>query len=344
MSPREAVQRYIRRRRPDSTQKSLEGWKYRLKLFVEWCEGVGIEEIGDLRRYDLDEYYELRAGQVAPVTLEGEMWTLRMFLEMLEDIGAVEDGLSESVRIPDLDPEDRSSEKKLRTEAALALLDYYRNSESDYGTRSHAFFELAWITGARQGGIRALDIQDFYPDEGFLEFRHRPNEGTPLKNKMRGERPVAIPDEMVDALKHYIDNYRYDVNDKHGRQPLLASSRGRPGSNTVRGWSYVATQPCLHSPCPHGKERETCILTSYAEGSKCPSSRSPHQIRTGTVTYLLNQGWPPEDVAERVNATVSTIEQHYDKADPEQRRERLRDRMEARRRSLVQNTFHDDDD
>jgi hypothetical protein len=53
---------------------------------------------------------------------------------------------------------------------------------------------------------------------------------------------------------------------------------------------------------------------------------------------LLNAGWPPEDVAERVNSAVETIEQHYDKADPEQRRRRMRDRMEERRRSLVENT------
>ena len=200
------------------------------------------------------------------------------------------------------------------------------------------------MTGARQGGLRALDLRDFYADRGFVEFRHRPDEGTPLKNKLRGERPVALPDETLAVLNHYIEEYRYDVHDEYGRQPLLASARGRPGSNTVRGWSYVATLPCIHSVCPHGKERETCRWTTYAHASKCPSSRSPHQIRTGAITYMLNQGWPPEDVAERVNATVKTIEQHYDKSAPEKRRERLRDRMEDRRRSLVSTTYETHDD
>jgi hypothetical protein len=40
-------------------------------------------------------------------------------------------------------------------------------------------------------------------------------------------------------------------------------------------------------------------------------------------------------VAERVNSTVKTIENHYDKADLDERRARLRDRMERRRRPLV---------
>ena len=336
MHPRQAADRYLRRRRADSTRESVHGWEYRLKLFVEWCESVGIERIGQLQGYDIDEYYEIRSARVEPATLEGDMWTLKMFSEFLEDIGAVDDGLADSVRIPDLDPEDRSNDEKLRTEDASALLEYYRNSEKDYGTRQHAFLELAWITGARLGGLRSLDVRDFYPDEKFVEFRYRPPE-TPLKNKLRGERPVALPQETVDAVQSYIRNHRYDSHDENGRQPLLASARGRPDTNTIRVWSYLATLPCTHGECPHGKNPEGCKWTEYQHASKCPSSRSPHRIRTGVITYLLNQGWPPEDVAERVNATVKTIEEHYDKADPEQRRQRLRDRMEERR-SLIDST------
>ncbi|WP_136688341.1 tyrosine-type recombinase/integrase [Halorhabdus amylolytica] len=336
LSPPAAVQRYLRRRKPDSTEQSIHGWEYRLKLFVEWCESVGITEVGQLEGYDLDEYYEIRSADIAPATLEGEMWTLQMFLEFLEDIEAVNDGLSEKVRIPNLDPEDRSNDTKLATEDAQALLAYYRDDPEAYGTRAHAYLELAWYTGARQGGLRALDLRDVELGENpYVEFLQRPNTGTPLKNKRAGERPVGLTHETADVLQEYIAEHRYDVHDEEGRQPLLASAQGRPTPNTIRVWSYLATQPCLHGPCPHGKARETCLWTEYSHSSKCPSSRSPHQIRTGTVTWLLNQGWPPEDVAERVNASVSTIEQHYDKADPERRRQRLRDRMEDRRRPLL---------
>jgi len=344
MTPREARDRYLRRRRPDATDQSLSTWQYRLKLFVEWCESVGIDRVGELRKYDLDEYYELRSSEISPATLEGDMWTLKMFVRFLQDTGAVEDGLADAVRIPDLDQEDRSDDTKLHTEAALALLRYYRDSSTHYGTRMHAFFELAWVTGARVGGLRALDLRDVHLDENpYVEFRHRPDTGTPLKNKLRGERPVALPRETADALEEYFRFYRYELHDDHGRQPLLTSARGRPVLNTIRSWSYISTQPCLHSDCPHGKSRQSCEWTAPQFGSKCPSSRSPHQIRTGAITYLLNCGWPPEDVAERVNSAVATIEQHYDKADPEQRRQRLRDRMEDRRRSLVENTEFDNE-
>jgi hypothetical protein len=91
---------------------------------------------------------------------------------------------------------------------------------------------------------------------------------------------------------------------------------------------YQATQPCLYRACPHEKERETCEWTEYTQASKCPSSRSPHRIRTGSITWQLNIGMPPAVVAERVNATTQTIKQHYDKESP------LRE-MEARRRPFV---------
>ena len=336
---RHARDRYLRRRRPDATDQSLDTWEYRLKLFVEWCGSVGITRVGELRKYDLDEFYELRSSEIAPATLEGEMWTLKMFVRFLEDIGAVDEGLAKAVRIPDLDPEDRSNDTKLHTDAALALLRYYRDSARHYASRMHVVFELAWITGARIGGLRALDLEDCdFGENAYVEFRHRPETGTPLKNKMRGERPVALPEETADALQEYVGQNRHNVRDEGGRQPLLASTRGRPVLNTLRCWTYTATLPCLHTDCPHGKERVTCEWVDMHHASKCPSSRSPHQIRTGAITYLLNAGWPPEDVAERVNSNVETIEQHYDKADPEERRRRLRDRMEDRRRSLVENT------
>ena len=76
-------------------------------------------------------------------------------------------------------------------------------------------------------------------------------------------------------------------------------------------------------------------MTEFAHASKCLSSRSPHRIRTGSITWQLNIGIPPEVVAERVNAGLDVIEQHYDKESPLERMERRRrqhiERMEVDR-------------
>ena len=335
LSPREAVHRYIRRRRSDATDQSVESWWYRLKLFVEWCEDIGIETVGDLRGFDLDEFYEHRSDVVAPATLEGEMWTLTMFVRYLEQIEGVESGLAESVRVPDIDDEDRTDNTQLVDDAALALLNHYRSDDDLYGTRAHVFLELTWTIGCRKGGLRALDVRDVHPDDDYIEFVHRPP-GTPLKRKSDGERPVALMDGTADVLREFLREHRYDVHDENGRQPFLASLRGRASVTTLTSWSYQATLPCIHGPCPHGKDIEECEFTEFAHASKCPSSRSPHQIRTGSITWQLNLGIPPEVVAERVNADLKTIQQHYDKATEEEKRKRRRKRMERDRRPFIE--------
>lgn len=340
MTPRQAKERYLRRRRSDATEKSVDAWHGRLKLFVEWCEGVGISEIGDLKPYDVNEYFDVRSGEVpSAATVEGEMYTLKKFCEFLEQLGAV-DGLAEKVPIPDVSKEDRSSDVSLSATPARALLDYYRSDEDVRGTRAHVYLELAWFTGARQGGLRALDVRDFDEDRQCVEFHHR--EGTPLKNRMWGQRAVGLPEAAADAVAEFVDANRYDVLDDLGRQPLLASRRGRPTSNTVRVWSYLATLACQHGPCPHGKERPACEWTNRNHASKCPSTRSPHQIRTGSITWQLNQGIPIEVVSQRVNASPSVITDHYDKPGEEELWRRYRDQMADRRDHVSDLHLNDD--
>jgi site-specific recombinase XerD len=334
-TPREAIQKYLDRRRVDAKDSSLEAWNFRLKLFAEWLDEVDIGEIGDLKGYDLDGYFDYRANRASPVTLEGEMYTLKMFLQFCEDREAVPDGLAQKVRIPDLDDEERSSDKKLDHDAALALLRYYRNGDQ-FGTRAHVLIELLWMTGARQSAIRGLDIQDVYLDEEYVEFNHRPDTDTPLKNNSSGERTVGIPTVVADAIRTFLRDYRYDVYDEHGRAPLLASRDGRPQQNTIRTWTYLATEPCIHSPCPHDRDRASCEMTQWAHASKCPSSRAPHHIRTGSITWQRDQGLPPSVVAERVDATIETIKNHYDKGT-------AREKMERRRRPYLENLDIDDD-
>ncbi|MDH5019011.1 tyrosine-type recombinase/integrase [Halobacterium rubrum] len=328
LTPREAWERYVDRRRPESTEHSTKSYHYRLKQFVEWCERQQVERVGDLTGWTFENYETHRAGEdIAPITLRNELKTLRKFVEYLERIEAVDDGLTEKVHVPTVDPSEKSSDVKLATADAEALLEYYR--EHQFGTRDHALLEILWTVGCRLGAVRALDVRDFHPDDQFLEFVHRPSTGTPLKKKDQGERPVALADTTADAIRGYLaDGQRWDVHDDHGRKPLFASRLGRPTANTVRVWTYMATLPCIYAGCPHGRKRDTCEFTERGHASKCPSSRSPHQIRTGSITWQLDAGLPPEVVATRVNASVETIERHYDKATP-------RERMEHRRRAYV---------
>jgi len=329
LSPREAWKRYIDRRKPETTKLSARSYYYKLKLFIEWCEDEQIETVSQLTGWTFETYETKRSGDdLAPITLRQEMQTLKQFIEYLERIEAVEQGLSERVHVPNVDPEDQSSDTKLPTDQATGLLQHYRKTEP--ASRRHAALEVFWHVGCRLGALRGLDVRDYYPDEQYLDFRHRPETDTPLKNKLDGERPVALSDPVVEVLDRYLDSSDYwEKHDEHGRTPLFASRQGRPGHNTVRTWMYQATLPCQYTTCPHDRDPEDCEWTKRNHSSKCPTSRSPHQIRTGSITWQLDQGIPPQVVSERANVSVETLKKHYDKAS-------ARERMERRRRQFIE--------
>ncbi len=335
LSPRDAWQRYLDRRRPETTEESMTTYHYRLKLFVEWCEAEGIDEVSELDGWDFERYETYRRGHdLAPVTLRGEMQTLLNFVEYLERIEAVDDGLSDKIDPPRTTRDQESSDAKLSADQAHRLLNYYR--EHQHGTRRHVLLELLWHTGARMGAIRGLDRRDFDVDDQYIEFVHRPETGTTLKNKRRGERLVSLSDTVTDAVQAYLGNpNRWDKHDEYGREPLVTSRQGRLSPNTIRRVSYEMTLPCTYGECPHGKDPMACDWTNPNEASKCPSSRSPHRIRTGSITWQLNCGLPPAVVSERVNASPEVLREHYDKA-------ANREEMEERRRSYNDHLSFDD--
>ncbi len=141
---------------------------------------------------------------------------------------------------------------------------------------------------------------------------------------------MSINETVCDVLDAFIVRERSEKRDEFGREPLFSGRQGRPSDSTVRAWAYLGTQPCLCGPCPHGRQKHSCEYLERNHASKCPSSRSPHQIRTGSITWHRDRGVPMEITAERVNASPDVIERFYDKASHVEK-------MENRRRSYVQN-------
>ena len=84
--------------------------------------------------------------------------------------------------------------------------------------------------------------------------------------------------------------------------------------------------------CPHDKDRATCNWTSSNHASKCPSSRSPHEVRTGAITRMLNKS-DKDNVGYRANTSAF---RHYDMATEQQK-------MENRDRATADALAFDDD-
>lgn len=325
LSPREALERWLNKLRVSKRESTVSAYHYRLKHFIEWCEDEPVETTEELTGWDVESYEAHRRQLgIEPITLSNELKTLRAFFEYCARVEIVDEDLPEKVDPPTLEKSDQVNDVRLSTERAKTLLDHYETSDA-YGTRAHVLLALEWYTGARLGALRGLDLEDYNPDEQYLEFRHRPRKDTPLKNGEDGERIVGLPGSVCDVVDTYLTKHRLEAFDDYGRKPLLTSQLGRPSTNAVRAWTYLATVPCLHSDFPHGEEPATCEYLDYSKASKCPSSRPPHAVRTGSITWQLNRGIPPERVSERVNTSVEVLLKHYDQPD---RLEEMRERRQ----------------
>lgn len=321
LSPEEAAARWLARQRVDKSDQTVASYRYRLDRFLEWCDEAGVDSMRELDGWLLDEFEAHRRGRgVAPITLQNELSTFRLLVEYCEDLGVIEEGLHEKIKPPSIDANEERSDKRLSIDRASRLISAFRTGDQpgSYG-RPHAFLELAWFTAARIGGIRSLDVDDLDLDAGIISFNHRPDQGTPLKKGVDGERKVLLPDaKTATVLRRYLRD-RIDVIDQYGRRPLFSTSQGRASMTTIRKACYYGTLWCRVRDCPHGERQPECEFWSKHSASGCPSAVNPHAIRSGSITWHRNEGWAADELADRVNATTQTIERYYDLAADDER-------------------------
>lgn len=315
LTPPKAVDRFIAKRRNKNTDKTVRSYENRLRQFVRWCnEHDEIEKMRDLDGWLIDEYERFLGERGdAPSTVKGKMVALNELARYCSQLDVVEEDLPDHIEIPKLSKDEETSDDELEAADARRLLEHYRESTADYGTVEHVLLELVWHIGCRTGCVRALDLGDWDAEDRVLRFRHRPP--TRLKDGTEHERNVAVPKAIGDALTVYIARERKDKKDENGRTPLFTTRFGRPAESTIQTWVYQSTQPCVTIACPHNRQRDRCEYTQKSHASKCPSSRAPHAVRTGSITWQLNRGLSYVKVAERVAASPETIRRYYDKAD-----------------------------
>lgn len=317
---------YLDQRREEVSTSTLKSHRYRVDQFVEWCEENGIRSMSELDGLDLHNYRIKRREEdgLKTISLQGQLSTIRQFLRVCANVEAVEEGLHEKIILPSVPKSEQSNDELLAKGEAEAALDYL--DQYQYASREHVELLLLWRTSMRRGGLRALDLGDFDREESVLEVRHRPESETPLKNGEWSERDVQIHDSVRDALIAYIEGPRKDVVDDYDRAPILTTTHGRVARGTVKQDMYRVTRPCMYGvECPHDRDPDECEATEARKASKCPSSRSPHAIRTGSVTAYLDEGTPKAVLGDRVDMTEKTMETHYDKASKRERMYRRTD-------------------
>ncbi|WP_240452013.1 tyrosine-type recombinase/integrase [Halostella salina] len=333
ITPEQAVEIHLDSMRDDSAEWTRKSHRSHLRAFVEWCrEEGGIDNMNELTGRDLYHfrvwrreggYSEGQDEDIAPKTLHSVLTTVRSFLRFCGEIEAVHEDLYLKVPLPSLSPGDEVSDSQMVPERIPPILEYLDRYE--YASRDHVVFLLLWHTGARLGGVRALDLRDLDLDgrKPTVEFVHRPESGTPLKNDGGGERVNRVSDRVAQTLQDYIDGPRERQTDDEGRHPLVTTKQGRVNPSTMRNIVYRWTKPCqIGDECPHDKDPDTCEWTSYNTACKCPSTRSPHDLRKARVTKYRNDGIARGIVSDRLDASTQILDKHYDRASKREKADR----------------------
>jgi len=103
-----------------------------------------------------------------------------------------------------------------------------------------------------------------------------------LKKEYASERTIATRPTARVILEEYVSQHRKEVADQYGREPLLVTPTGtrQPHQTTLGGYMYNLTRPCLHSDCPHDRNRDECdAMRRNSRACKCPSSESTERLR-----------------------------------------------------------------
>jgi len=337
MSPRDAREDWLDRQeeKADSTIRSYED---RTVHFIRFCDREGIDDLNDLTTRHIKQYESERLSkEITESTQKNEWGTLGRMLEHAAKLNAVLPEVAEALDVPELSKDERVNTETLPAQRALTILQNLERYE--YGSREHVSFMLIWRTTMRLGAIHGLDLRDLYLEEDdlgrlrrqlledgytpavvddvidqaetpFIYPRHRPESGTTLKNGVDGERVINISDDTAEVLEAYIRVNRHEIEDDQGRKPLLTSKKGggRLADTSIRNWMYILTQPCnWGDECPHDRDPEECVAREHGRGSKCPSARSPHKIRTGSYTWHRDKGWPRRDLEEKANTSLDEV-------------------------------------
>ncbi|QSG14456.1 tyrosine-type recombinase/integrase [Halapricum desulfuricans] len=332
IEPKYARELFLESKHGEIKQSSVRAYRYPTKHFIEFLDEADIDSMADVDGFHLEQWRLRRKREdISDATLKTNCKHIRHFLNWCEDKEIAQDGLAGKLTIPNVAESKMVSSEKLPLAQAEEMLEHLDTYE--YATLYHTLFEVMWETACRISGAMAFDVEDFVhnpeptaenPDPNpYLKFRDRPEQGTALKNGKKSERNVTISERSAKILVKYLSHHHKDLADEYGRTPLFCTDYKRLSRQRAYKAINRYTRPCIYSGnCPHGRKIDACeAYVNNKKAMQCPSSKSLHPIRRGSITHHLKRGWPKEALAERVDVSVEVLEKHYDARTHEDKRE-----------------------
>jgi integrase/recombinase XerD len=259
-----------------------------VKRFLAWAEKRGLE----LRRIaprDVGEYIDgLRKETTSIATRKQHLAAIRHFFDALVTRHAVILNPALSVRGERYQVVEGKT-PEIRVEGARNLLVSIKTSTL-VGLRDRAIMAILVYTAARAGAVAGLRRGSFYDagDQWMLHFEEKGGKSW----------EIPVRHDLEQMLDEYIEaaGLRAAAKDT----PLFRTAFGKTGRLTENGLNSV----------------DICrLMKRRLHDAGLPPHLSPHSLRVTTITDLLEQGVPLEDVQRLAGHADPRTTRLYDRRD-----------------------------
>ncbi len=240
-----------------------------VKRFLTWAEGRGLELVG-IAPKDVGQYFDgLRKENSSLATRKQHLAALRHFFDGLVIRHAIILNPALSVRGERYQVVEGKT-PEITVQHARKLLASIETSHV-VGLRDRAIVAILIYTASRAGAVANLRRGGFYHagDQWMLHFEEKGGKS----------REIPVRHDLGQMLFEYID--AAGLRDAPKDAPLFLTAARKTGRLTRNGMYVVDV-------CRMVKRR--------LKDAALPSRLSPHSFRVTTITDLLEQGVPLEDV------------------------------------------------
>lgn len=239
---------------------------YAVRKFLKWVEPIGVT-LAQITPGMLGRYFESHPGSIPTKKLH--LAALRRFFDVFVQRHVVLINPAASVRGERYSVVEGKT-PEIRPEQVRTLLSSIDTS-TPVGIRDKAILATLLYTAARDGAVAALRIMDLENDgaQSLLRFHEKGGKS----------RLIPVRHDLEVTLRAYLQQFDWKADARES--PLFRSVAGRTGRLTDRPLRNI----------------DICrMMKRRLSDAGLPNHYSPHAFRVATITNLLSQGAPLEDV------------------------------------------------
>ena len=205
------------------SERTVNGWRYVLKRFTDWCEQRGIACMSEVTpkiiaayRRSLFHYRNPKTGAALKFDTQAHyLIPIRRWFHWMKEGTYIEQDPAKKIELPK--SEERLPTSVLTVEEVESLLNV-PDVKTNLGIRDRAIMETLYSSGIRCGELIALDVYDINMEREIVTVR---------LGKGRKDRVVPIGPRALSWVENWIQDVRPKLVKDSSDRSLFVSKNGR---------------------------------------------------------------------------------------------------------------------